>query len=36
MAAGPLPITSSRMGHLCDALDHGYRVLGFEQATEGD
>jgi hypothetical protein len=33
---GPLPITSSRMGHLCDALDHGYRLLGFERATDGD
>jgi hypothetical protein len=35
-AGGPLPITSSRMGHLYDALSHGYRVLGFEQATDGD
>src|SRR4051794_13243772 len=35
-AGGPLPITSSRMGHLWDALGHGYRVLGFEQATDGD
>jgi hypothetical protein len=25
---GPLPITSSRMSHLWDALAHGYRVLG--------
>src|SRR5262245_23825137 len=25
----PLPITSSRMGHLWDALDRAYRVLGF-------
>jgi hypothetical protein len=25
---GPLPITSSRMGHLLDALEHAYRVLG--------
>lgn len=24
----PLPITSSRMGHLWDALSHGYEVLG--------
>jgi hypothetical protein len=24
------------MGHLCDALDRGYRLLGFEQATDGD
>ena len=29
----PLPITSSRMAHLWDALAHAYRVLGFEQAT---
>jgi hypothetical protein len=35
-AGGPLPITSSRMRHLWDALGHGYRVLGFEQATDGD
>jgi hypothetical protein len=34
--AGPLPITSSRMGHLLDALDHGYRVLGLEDAAGGD
>src|SRR5690242_8696646 len=27
---GPLPITSSRMGHLWDALAHGYAVLGLE------
>jgi len=33
---GPLPVTSSRMGHLLDALAHGYRVLGFEDATGGD
>jgi hypothetical protein len=33
---GPLPITSSRMGHLCDALSHAYDVLGFGQATGGD
>ena len=33
---GPLPITSSRMGHLADALEHAYRVLGFEDAAEGD
>jgi hypothetical protein len=32
----PLPITSSRMGHLCDALTHVYRVLGFERAAGGD
>ena len=30
---GPLPITSSRMGHLWDALEHAYRVLGFEAAA---
>ena len=37
-AAGgnPLPITSSRMGHLLDALEHAYRVLGFEDAAGGD
>jgi Transposase DDE domain len=33
---GPLPITSSRMGHLLDALAHGYRVLGLEEAAGGD
>jgi hypothetical protein len=33
---GPLPITSSRMGYLLDALDHGYRVLGLEDAAGGD
>jgi len=33
---GPLPITSSRMGHLVDALDRGYRVLGLEDAAGGD
>lgn len=31
----PLPITSSRMGHLLDALEHVYRVLGFENAAAG-
>ena len=34
--AGPLPITSSRMGHLLDALDRGYRVLGLSDAAGGD
>jgi hypothetical protein len=34
--AGPLPITSSRMGHLLDALDRAYRVLGFQAAAGGD
>ena len=33
---GPLPITSSRAGHLLDALEHAYRVLGFEDAAGGD
>lgn len=33
---GPLPITSSRMGHLWDALAHAYAVLGFDQAAGGD
>jgi DDE family transposase len=33
---GPLPITSSRMGHLVEALAHGYRVLGLDRATGGD
>jgi hypothetical protein len=31
-----LPITGSRMGHLWEALEHAYRVLGFERATGGD
>jgi hypothetical protein len=33
---GPLPITASRMDCLFDALEHAYRVLGFDQAAEGD
>jgi hypothetical protein len=33
---GTLPITSSRMSHLWDALCTAYRVLGFESATKGD
>jgi hypothetical protein len=33
---GPLPITSSRMGHLVEALAHGYRVLGLDGAAGGD
>jgi hypothetical protein len=33
---GPLPITSSRMGHLVDALERAYRVLGLEMAAGGD
>jgi Transposase DDE domain len=35
-AGGPLPITGSRMGCLLDALQHAYRVLGFDQAADGD
>src|SRR5436305_5789617 len=34
--SGPLPITSSRMSHLLDALEHAYRVLGLEEAAGGD
>lgn len=33
---GPLPITSSRMGHLLDGLARGYEVLGFGRATGKD
>src|SRR5499427_6163687 len=33
---GPLPITSSRMGHLLDSLERAYRVLGLAAATGGD
>ena len=33
---GPLPITSSRMGCLLDALDRAYQVLGLEDAAGGD
>jgi len=33
---GPLAITSSRMGHLWDALASGYEVLGFDEATGSD
>jgi Transposase DDE domain len=33
---GPLPITSSRMGHLWDALGHAYEVVGFARAAGGD
>ncbi len=35
-AGGPLPITASRMGCLADALEHAYRVLGFDVASGGD
>ena len=31
-----MPITSSRMGHLWDALAHAYGVLGFDAAAGGD
>src|SRR5215472_10489369 len=34
--SGPLPITSSRMSHLVDALERAYRVLGFQDASGGD
>lgn len=33
---GPLPIMSSRMGHLWGAWRHAYQTLGLEQATGGD
>jgi hypothetical protein len=33
---GPLPITSTRMGVLLDALGRAYRVLGFDRASGGD
>jgi hypothetical protein len=33
---GPLPITSTRMGHLHDALSRGYQELGFGRAAGGD
>jgi len=33
---GPLPITSSRMGYLLDALSRAYDVLGFGRAAGGD
>src|SRR6266516_4003954 len=33
---GPLPITSTRMGVLLDALERAYRVLCVERATGGD
>ena len=34
--AAPLSITSSRMGHLWDALSRAYDVLGFDEAAGGD
>jgi hypothetical protein len=33
---GPLPVTSSRMGHLVDAIERAYRALGLEDAAGGD
>jgi hypothetical protein len=33
---GPLPITSTRMAHLWDALGQGFDLLGFAAASEGD
>jgi hypothetical protein len=33
---GPLPITSTRMGHLLDALSRGYAEQGFGLASGGD
>ncbi|WP_279107601.1 IS1634 family transposase [Gordonia paraffinivorans] len=33
---GPLPITASKMAHLCDALSGVYRELGFARATGDD
>src|ERR1700727_2847507 len=33
---GPLPITSSRMGCLLDALERGYEFLGLDAAAGGD
>jgi len=35
-AGGPLPITSSRMGCLVDALSRAYDVLGLGRAAGGD
>ncbi len=35
-SSGPLPITSSRMGHLWDALCRAYDALGFAAAAGGD
>ena len=34
--SGPLPITSSRMGHLWDGLCRAYTAVGFDAATGGD
>ena len=35
-SSGPLPITSSRMGHLWDALCRAYDAVGFGEAAGGD
>jgi len=35
-AGGPLPVTSSRMGHLADALACGFEHVGFDQVTDHD
>jgi hypothetical protein len=35
-AGGPLPVTSSRTGHLVDAIERAYRVLGLDDAAGGD
>ena len=35
-SGGPLEISSSRMGHLLEALSRAYAALGFEEATGGD
>src|ERR1700758_4856232 len=34
--SGPMEITSSRMGHLWDALSRAYDALGFPQASGHD
>ncbi len=33
---GPLPVISTRMGHLADAIGHAFWVLGFAGAAGGD
>jgi hypothetical protein len=33
---GPLPFTSSRMGHLLDSVERACQALGFQDATGGD
>jgi hypothetical protein len=32
---GPLPVLSARMGHLADAIERGYQVLGLDAARRG-